>query len=70
MEAVAPEIMTAYREHDREMSMRKVRVAFFIAITFYPAFNILDHFVYRDFQREFLWLRLACVAPSSRFSRG
>jgi two-component system, sensor histidine kinase PhcS len=61
MEPIAPEVMAAYREHDREISMRKVRVAFIIAITLYPVFNILDHFVYEAFQLRFLFLRLGCA---------
>ncbi|HTD66959.1 MAG TPA: ATP-binding protein [Candidatus Limnocylindria bacterium] len=60
MEAVSPEILSAYREHDRELTIRKFRLACAIGFVLVPAFNVIDRVVYPDKQNDFLIIRLCC----------
>ncbi len=64
MEALSPEVLTAYRAYEREMSIRKSRLGCLIGIVLFPIFNVLDHYVYPAMQWDFLKLRLACAAGS------
>ncbi len=56
------QILKAYREHDREMTIRKTRVGCILGLILYPFFNILDHLVYPERAKEFLALRLTVSA--------
>jgi two-component system, sensor histidine kinase PhcS len=60
MENISPEAVAAYREHEREMNIRKSRIGCLIGIFLFPVFNVLDYYVYEERQREFLYLRIAC----------
>jgi two-component system sensor histidine kinase PhcS len=59
---VSPEILEAYRERDRELSIRKSRIGCLWGAVSIPAFSVLDYVVYREFFKEFLVARLACAA--------
>ena len=67
MENISPEIIAAYREHDRELTIGKFRVACLLGFILVPAFNVLDHFAYQTKQTEFLILRLCCSALIALF---
>ena len=60
MQPVSQEILSAYTEHNRELTIHKFRVACFLGILMVPALTLLDHFVYRENQEYFLILRLGC----------
>jgi two-component system sensor histidine kinase PhcS len=57
---VSPEILAAYHEHDRELTIRKFRVACLIGMTLVPTFVLLDLFVYRNQAAYFFLLRIGC----------
>ena len=60
---ISDEISDAYREYNREMTIRKSRLACFIGMMMVPSFWILDLFVYEEQAKwEFLFIRLACAA--------
>ena len=60
MEPISHEILEAYREHEREITIRKFRVACLIGFVLVPAFNVLDWFVYWEHAGYFLLLRIGC----------
>lgn len=57
----SPDILAAYREWDREVTIRKFGVACFLGATLVPAFTVLDHFYIPQHESEFLKLRLLCA---------
>lgn len=57
---IAPEILAAYHEHDRDISIRKIRLGCFLGILMVPGFAVLDYFVYPEELLLFLSLRLGC----------
>jgi two-component system sensor histidine kinase PhcS len=59
---ISSEILAAYRDHDREMTIRKTRVGCILGLLLYPMFNILDHLVYPELAPRFLALRLVVSA--------
>ena len=60
---IPDEIAEAYHEHNRELTIRKSRLACFIGMLMVPSFWILDLFVYEEQAKwEFLYIRLACSA--------
>jgi two-component system, sensor histidine kinase PhcS len=58
--SISPEILAAYREHDRELTIRKFRVACFLGMVLVPLFSILDHFMYSEKELYFFILRVCC----------
>ena len=67
MEAISPEIARAFREHDRELTIRKFALACLIGFVLVPAFNVLDRIVYPDRAFDFLTARLLCSALIATF---
>jgi two-component system sensor histidine kinase PhcS len=61
MEGTSREILDAYREHDRELTIRKFRVACLLGILLVPGFAVLDHFVYEEKQGLFFLFRIGCA---------
>ena len=59
---IAEEILKAYRDHDREITIRKTRVGCVLGLILFPVFNVLDRFVYPNDAGQFLILRLAVSA--------
>ena len=57
---VSREILEAYREHERALMLRKIRLGCFVGLLLVPAFAVLDWFVYPDVQGYFFLLRLGC----------
>lgn len=62
MAAIPQEFRAAYREYDRESTIRKTKWGCWLGIVMVPLFGLLDFVVYRPQAFEFLWLRLACSA--------
>lgn len=60
MEKFSREILEAYREHDRELTIRKFRIACLLGIVLVPLFAVLDAFVYHENKGYFLVVRLSC----------
>lgn len=60
MKRLSPELATAYGDYEREMNIRKSRLGCLISIVLFPAFNLLDLYVYPAHQKEFLYLRIFC----------
>lgn len=67
MEAISPEIAQAFREHDRELTIRKFALACLIGFVLVPAFTVLDRIVYPDRVFDFLTARLLCSALIATF---
>jgi two-component system sensor histidine kinase PhcS len=62
MQSIPQEFRTAYREHEREITIRKTRWGCFFGMIMVPLFGCLDHYVYPKQQFSFLLLRLLCSA--------
>jgi two-component system sensor histidine kinase PhcS len=62
MKAIPQEFRAAYREHEREMTIRKTRLGCFLGIVMVPLFGGLDHYIYPKQALSFLLLRLLCSA--------
>ncbi len=62
MQTIPQEFRAAYREHEREITIRKTRWGCFFGIVMVPIFSCLDHFVYPRQEVSFLLLRLLCSA--------
>lgn len=60
MERLPPQFRDAYREYDREFTIRKTRLGCFIGIILVPLFSVLDYTVYPEQAGEFLLVRLLC----------
>jgi len=60
--SITQEIRNAFRERERDITIRKTRLGCLIGFFLVPAFTVLDHFVYEDEVRSFLWVRLICAA--------
>jgi two-component system sensor histidine kinase PhcS len=61
MTEVSPqEILHAYREHERALTIRNTRIGCIIGIVLVPLFTFLDHQVYPDKAALFLIPRLLC----------
>jgi len=57
MQPIPQEFRAAYREHEREITIRKTRWGCFFGIVMVPLFGCLDHYVYPQHAVSFLWLR-------------
>ena len=57
---VAEEILKSYREHEREITIRKTRLGCVIGIVLVPLFTLLDHQVYPDRSLNWLIPRVLC----------
>src|SRR5277367_2192017 len=63
MPFIPPEFSAAYREYDREITIRKTRLGCFLGIILVPLFGGLDFYVFDHKQAvSFLHLRLLCSA--------
>ncbi len=62
MQPIPQEFRAAYREHEREITIRKTRWGCFFGMVMVPLFGCLDHYVYPQHAVSFLWLRLLCSA--------
>jgi two-component system, sensor histidine kinase PhcS len=56
------EFLAAYREYDREFTIRKTRLGCVLGIVMVPVFGGLDHFSYPKQAFSFFLLRLLCSA--------
>ena len=59
---IPTEFLAAYREYDREITIRKTRLGCFLGIVLVPLFGWLDHYVYPHQAFSFFLLRLLCSA--------
>ena len=57
-----PEIVAAFAEYDRDVTINNIRVGCMLGIVLMPAGVLLDSFVYHDEAAYFLKLRLLCSA--------
>ena len=57
---VNPEVLAAFRQQERELTIRKTRIGCIIGIVLVPLFTLLDRQMYPGDVRTFLYLRLAC----------
>jgi two-component system sensor histidine kinase PhcS len=62
MQFIPKEFLAAFREYDREITIRKTRLGCFLGIVLVPLFGGLDHYVYPDWAFKFFLLRLLCSA--------
>jgi two-component system sensor histidine kinase PhcS len=62
MQRIPQEFRDAYREYDREITIRKTKWGCWLGIVMVPLFGLLDLYVYRDHAFDFLILRLLCSA--------
>jgi len=62
MQRVPTEFLEAYRDYDREITIKKTRIGCFIGIVLVPLFTVLDytHHSYHERALEFLYARLLC----------
>jgi signal transduction histidine kinase len=60
MQRIPPEFRDAYREYDREITIRKTRLGCFFGIVLVPLFAFLDYARYPDFFWPFLLMRVLC----------
>ena len=60
MQFIPKEFLAAYREYDREITIRKTRLGCFLGIILVPLFGGLDHYVYPKLAFSFFLLRLLC----------
>jgi two-component system, sensor histidine kinase PhcS len=59
---IPKEFLAAYREYDREFTIRKTRLGCILGIVMVPVFGWLDFYAYRDQAFHFFLLRLLCSA--------
>ena len=57
---IPQEFLAAYREYDREITLRKTRLGCVLGIVLVPVFGWLDLYAYRDQAFHFFLLRLLC----------
>ena len=63
MTSIPTEFLAAYRDYDRESTIRKTRLGCLLGIILVPLFGGLDFYVFRTDQAlTFLRLRLFCAA--------
>jgi two-component system, sensor histidine kinase PhcS len=62
MQFIPKEFCDAYREYDREITIRKTRLGCILGIILVPLFGGLDYYVYPLSAGKFLFLRLFCSA--------
>lgn len=62
MQTIPQEFRNAYREYDREITIRKTKWGCWLGIVMVPLFGLLDLYVYRHWAFDFLILRLVCSA--------
>lgn len=60
MQTIPPEFRAAYREFDRELTIRKTRLGCLIGLILVPMFTALDHYMYPDRAQSFLIARMIC----------
>ena len=60
MPIIPPEFRAAYREFDRELTIRKTRLGCLIGIILVPMFTALDHYMYPERAQSFLIARMIC----------
>src|SRR6267142_670579 len=66
MQFIPKEFLGAWREYDREITIRKTRLGCFLGIVLVPLFGGLDYFVYPQQAFLFFLLRLLCSALMAR----
>lgn len=59
---LTPEVQAAFREQERELTLRKTRVGCVVGIVLVPLFTFLDRQMYPDETGPFLAARIACSA--------
>jgi len=59
---IPKEFLAAYREYDREFTLRKTKLGCVLGIVMVPLFGGLDFYAYQDQAPHFLLLRLLCSA--------
>ena len=62
MQIIPQEFRAAYREYDREITIRKTKWGCWLGIVMVPLFGLLDFYVYPNYAGPFLYLRLLCSA--------
>jgi two-component system, sensor histidine kinase PhcS len=62
MPFIPKEFLAAYREYDREITIRKTKWGCWLGIVLVPLFGGLDHYVYPKQAFSFFLLRLLCSA--------
>ena len=62
MRFIPPEFRAAYRDYDREITLRKTRLGCLFGIVMVPLFGGLDYFAYPQKAFAFFLLRLLCSA--------
>jgi two-component system, sensor histidine kinase PhcS len=62
MQSIPQEFRAAYREYDREITIRKTKWGCWLGIVMVPLFGLLDFYVYQEKAFDFLILRLLCSA--------
>jgi len=62
MQSIPQEFRAAYREYDRESTIRKTKWGCLFGIVMVPVFGLLDLYVYKSQALEFFLLRLLCSA--------
>src|ERR1041384_6898763 len=60
MQPPSAEVLEAFHEHEREITIRKTRLGCVIGIILVPLFNLLDRQMYPDDANLFLIPRIAC----------
>src|SRR5678816_358620 len=60
MPRVPTEFLEAYKEYDREITIKKTRIGCVIGIVLVPLFTVLDYTLYPVYAGEFLRIRLLC----------
>jgi two-component system sensor histidine kinase PhcS len=59
---VAPDILKAFRDYDREITIRKTRLGTLLGIILVPAFSVLDYLVFdASIAKRFLVMRVLCA---------
>ena len=67
MKSIPQEFRAAYREYDREITIRKTQLGCLFGIVMVPLFGLLDFYVYPRWALKFLLLRLLCSALMAAF---
>jgi len=60
MQTIPQEFLAAYREYDRESTIRKTKWGCWLGIVLVPVFGGLDYYVYKEQALDFFILRLLC----------
>lgn len=64
---IPPEFLDAFREYDRDTTVRKTRLGSLLGIVLVPLFTFLDHFAYPEKQHAYLFVRLLCAGVMAAF---